>query len=164
MSTSVSVNTYSHTVTHVTDKMLYSIQRIIQQIGLDPAKLSAERNSLERGISTWLSSQHLREVVLEVWDPKTDKLVTRWDITVNYGYTGDGSLWADVDGIKYAISKAGTVAALCNYRVLVDLAPNHPKVEGWSSTTYRTTDHLSRYSIGSTVGGNGIAAETSYYR
>ncbi len=164
MSTAVTVNTYSHTVTHVTAKMLYSLQRIVQQIGLDPSKIAAEWEDLERGISTWLGSNHLREVVLEVWDPSTDKAITRWDITVNYGYAGDGSLWADIDGIRYAIRKAGTVPVLCDYQIVVDLAPGYAPVRGWGNATLRSTAHLKRYSIGSTIGGNGIAAETSYWR
>jgi hypothetical protein len=164
MSTAVTVNTYTHTVTHVTAKMLYSIQRIIQQIGLDPAKFLADWDALERGISTWLESQHLREVTLEVWDPSTDALMTRWDISVNYGYSGDGSLWADIDGIKYAIKKAGTVPILCSYRIVVDKKPGAAAVSGWTGATLRSTDHLKRYGVGSTIGGNGIAAETSYWR
>jgi hypothetical protein len=164
MSTAVTVNTYSHTVTHVTAKMLYSLQRIIQQIGLDAGKITSDWDNLERGISTWLKSQHLQRVILEVWNPKSDALITRWDIEVNYGYTGDGSLWADIDGIKYAIQKAGTVAILCEYRIIVTRSAGYPEVLGWTSATLRSTDHLKQYSVGSTIGGNGIAAETSYWR
>ncbi len=164
MSTAVTVNTYAHTVTYVTAKMLHSIQRIVQQIGLDPGKMMADWESLERGISTWLSTQHLKTVILEVWNPKTDTLVTRWDIEINYGYAGDGSLWADIDGIKYAIQKAGTVASLCEYRIVVTHKAGFPEVVGWTNTSLRSTQHLRRYAVGSTIGGNGIAAETSYWR
>jgi hypothetical protein len=126
--------------------------------------MMADWDSLERGISAWLRSQHLKKVILEVWNPRADTVVTRWDIEVNYGYTGDGSLWADIDGIKYAIQKAGTVASCCEYRIVVTCADGYPEVVGWTSTGLRSTEHLRRYAVGSTIGGNGIAAETTYWR
>lgn len=164
MSTAVSVNTYAHTVTYVTTKMLLSLKEIIRLIGLDPAKITDEWTSLELAISTWLDSKHLRQVTLEVFDRRADALVTRWDLDVVYGYSGDGSLWTDTDALRYSIAKAGAAPSGCNYRFLLLTWPNEPKVPGWSSTTYRSTDGFKRYGVGATIGGDGISTETSYWR
>ena len=55
MSTFVVVNTYTHSVTYVTDKMLMSLKEIIRCSGLSPEKFVADWKVLQRGISTWLT-------------------------------------------------------------------------------------------------------------
>jgi hypothetical protein len=164
MSTAVSVNTHAHTVTYVATKMMMSLKELIRLVGLDPSKLTAEWKIVEEGIATWLGSQHLRQVALEIFSSSTDKLVTRWDIDVNYGYGGDGSFWTDTAALRYAIAKAGELPSGCSYRVMVNTAPGAATVSGWSSSSYRSTDGMSRYGVGATIGADGIAAETSYWR
>lgn len=56
MSTVVSVNTYTHSVTYVTDKLLTSIKNIVRLSGLNPAKLASDWTVLERGIKKWLEA------------------------------------------------------------------------------------------------------------
>jgi len=164
MSTFVTVNTYSHTVTYVAAKMLLSVKEVVRQIGLDPGQLTDDWFVLERGISTWLGTRHLEGVTLEVYDSATDKLVTRWDFTVVYGYAGDGSLWVDTDAISYHIAKAGTVPWRCKYRIVVSTSAGRPSVPGWSDTSFRSTEGFSRYGVGATIGGNGIASQLAYWR
>jgi len=67
MSTVVTVNTYTYSVTYVTDKLLKSIKDVIRLSGLDPSKFADDWNWMERGIKTWLDTQHLEKVVLEVY-------------------------------------------------------------------------------------------------
>src|SRR5690242_4204792 len=110
---SIAVSTYAltynttHTVTYVTSKMLLILKEIIREIGLDPGKLTDEWGGLELAISTWLRSQHLKQVYMEIYDPKTDALVSRWDLDVVYGYGSDETFWADTEAIRYSIKKAG---------------------------------------------------------
>lgn len=163
MSTYAFVNTYAHTVTHVTNKLLLSLKEIVRETGLDVAKMTKQWSSLERGISAWINSKHLETVVLEIFGSETDDLVGRWDIEIVYGYVGDGSLWVDTDAIKYSIRKAGLVPAGCNYRIVASTKSNAPLVEGWSNCTLRSTDGFSRYSIGTTIGGSGLAAGVAYW-
>ena len=59
MSTFVVVNTYTHSVTYVTDKMLMSLKEIIRCSGLSPEKLVADWRVLQDGIRTWLNSRDL---------------------------------------------------------------------------------------------------------
>ena len=165
MSTSVTVSTYTsaHTITYVTTKTLLIFKEIIREIGLDPAKLSDDWVVLERGISTWLRSRHLERIRLEIFNPKTDKLVCSWDLDVVYGYGADGSFWADTDSIRYSIRKAGLVPVSCDYKFTVFTSAGRPDVDGWSRCTARSTEGFRRYGIGATIGGNGIGTEVSYW-
>jgi len=164
--TFVSVNTYTHSVAFVTDKMLASLKRIIIWTGLDPSKLTGDWVSLEKGIKTWLGSRHLVRVILEVFDPERDKLVGRWDFDVSYSFDdgGDGAFWVDTDAIKHAIRKCGHIPAACRYRIVVTTKPGSPDVPGWTVTTLRSTDGFARHCIGTTIGANPLASGVAYWR
>jgi hypothetical protein len=167
---SIAVSTYAltynttHTVTFVTSKMLLILKEIIREIGLDPGKLTDEWGSLELAISTWLRSQHLKQLYMEIYDPKTNALVSRWDLDVVYGYGSDETFWADTEAIRYSIQKAGLVPSKCNYCFLIKNSPGRPDVAGWGPTGSRSTDGFRRYSLGATVGGNGIGSEVAYWK
>jgi len=165
-STSVNVNvtayTAAHTITHVTANILNQLKDIIRQIGLDPSQFTNGWAINERGVNAWLSSRHLTRITLEVYNPTSGALVTRWDIDVNYAYGGDGTLWADKDAIKYHIQKAGLSPAGAQYRLVCTVSSGAPKVEGWNDTELRDTGGFQRLGVGSTSGGAGVAGETSY--
>ena len=164
MSTFVAVNTYTHSVTYVTNKILLSFQTIIRLSGLSPERMVDDWAILERGIKTWLETQHLSEVILEVFNPNTDKLIGRWDLEIHYGYVGDGSFWVNTDDIRYHILKAGVWPSTCNYRVVAITNPLRPDVPGWSRTTLRSTTGFVKQSIGTTIDGSGLSAGTGYWR
>lgn len=164
MSTFVGVNTYTYSATYVTDKILLSLKSIILWSGLSPEKLVASWEVLERGIKKWLETEHLKNVILEVYNPSTNNLVGRWDIEIRYGFVGDGSFWVDTDDIKYHIQKAGLWPSLCEYRVVTTTKPGRPNVEGWSTTNFRSTEGFVKQSIGTTIDGSGLSTGTSYWR
>lgn len=117
MAVSVSVRSYTHAVTYVTDNLLRSLKDVIRLSGLDPSKFASDWNTLHNGIKTWIESGHLNTIVLEVYNPSDNSLVGRWDIAISYGYTsGDGSFWTDTDDIRYAIMKAGRLRQLVPVR------------------------------------------------
>lgn len=164
MSTITVGYTYAHTVTHVTTKMLLLLKDIIREIGLDPAAFVQEWASYERAVSAWLVSRHLTCVTLEVHRASTGGLVCRWDLDVLYATVGDGSLWVDTDAIRYHIAKAGVPPSGCKYDLILTTAPGRPDVDGWGPAGFRSTEGLRRYSVGATVGGDGLAAEAAYWR
>ena len=165
MSVTVSVRSYTHSVTYVTDNILKSLKDIIRLSGLDPGKLADQWTTLERGIRTWIESGHLQRIVLEVFDPKTDALLGRWDIEISYAYTGgDGQFWTDTDGIRYAIRKAGVHPELAQYDVKVTTQAGRPDVAGWSPVSFRSTTGFVEQRIGTTVEGSGLSGGFSYYR
>jgi hypothetical protein len=166
MSTHVSVNTYTHSVNYVTGQMLRSLKEIVRFIGLDINKLLGEWDTLQRGISAWLASKHLQMVTLEIFNAKTDALIGRWDFVINYGYGADedGSMWADIDAIKYAIEKCGAIASNCSYSVIVKNSDNYPCVSGWKTGAFRSTDGFILQSLGNTIAATSLAAQTGYWR
>ena len=164
MSTFVVVNTYTHSVTYVTDKMLMSLKEIIRCSGLSPEKFVADWKVLQDGISTWLNSRDLEAVHLEVFNSKTDTLIGRWDFDIYFGSSGDGGMWVDTDDIKYHIRKSGQWPSTCDYRVILTTKPGRPDVKGMSATSFRSTDGFVRQSLGTTIDGNGISTGTAYWR
>ncbi|MEA3015197.1 MAG: hypothetical protein QOD42_3742 [Sphingomonadales bacterium] len=162
---SVAVYSYTHSVTYVADNILKSLKDIIRLSGLDPSKLVGSWESNMRAVRTWLESGHLRTVVLEIYDPRTDALVTRWDVDIVYTWaSGDGSFWTDTDQLRYAIKKAGLVPAAASYRLLMDNKPGRPDVSGWTTSSYRSTDGMVRQSLGSTIEHSGLGASAAYWR
>lgn len=165
MSTFVVVNTYAHSVTYVTDNILRSLQDIVRLSGLDPGKIADEWSTLERGIKTWMETKHLEKIVLEVFNPKTDALVGRWDIEIVYDWSGDGGrFWVDTEQIKTAIRKAGVWPNESKYRIVCTNRDGRPEVVGWSSTTLRSTAGMIKQSLGTTIEHSGLGAGASYYR
>lgn len=163
---SVRVNTYTHSVTYLADNMLKSIKDIIVVSGLDPAAFVGDWQFYKTGMTAWLQTQHLEKVVLEVFDPRDDSLVVRWDIEVAYGWSadGDGSFWTDTDQLRYAIGKSGIHASRLRYRLIVSRKDGFADVAGWVSASFRSTAGMVRQSLGTTVEHNGLGASTSYLR
>jgi hypothetical protein len=163
MSTSTLVISYAYTVTYVTTKMLLMLKEIIREIGLDPSNFADDWDTYEHAVSTWLASRHLQRITPEVYDPRTNGLVTRWDIDVVYASVGDGALWVDTAAIRYAIVKAGLVPSSSRYDIKLKNSPNQPPVYGWGPCDFRSTDGFKRYAVGATVGGTGLSAQTAYW-
>jgi hypothetical protein len=165
MSTSVSVNTFTHSVTHVTGEMMRGLKLIILLSDLSLEKIRNDWESVELAVYTWLSSRHLEKVTLEIYSGTTDALVTRWDFDIDYTYGADdeGALWADPAAIRNAIAKAGAIASTCRYEFKIR-APGGAYVSGWSKGSYRPTTGFTQHSIGNTIGASSIASTTSYWR
>jgi hypothetical protein len=164
MNTLVAVNSYSHSVTFVTDKMLKSLRYIITSTGLDPNNFVSDWKSYELAVETWLTSRHLRTVVLEVVSP-AGALVTRCDFDIDYSYgSGEGSMWLDTDALKFAIVKFGTIPAYCTYNIKLHNAPGRPNVIGWGPGTFLSTDGFIKQGLGTTIGTGVLGAQASYYR
>lgn len=164
MSSLVSVNTHSHSVAYVTDQMLRSLRSIITWTGLDPKQFVDEWASYELAVRTWLDSQHLQTVVIEITNT-SGGLATRWDFSVDYGYgSGDGSMWADTQALKFAIAKAGVQPSECKYSISLLTKPGKSSVAGWGTGTLLSTDGFTKQSVGTTIGTHTIGTQASYYR
>ncbi len=163
--TNVAVNTYTHSVTYVADNILKSLKDIIRLVGLDPTEFVGDWDLHMRGVQTWLNTGDLETVKLEIYNPKTDALIFRWDIDIAYGWSGgDGSFWTDTEQLKYAIRKAGLVPSEARYRLLHQTRSSRPDVTGWSRASGRSTEGMVRQSLGTTVEHSGLGASTSYLR
>lgn len=161
---SVAVNTYTHSVSYVADNILKSFKDIIRLSGLDPSKFADDWASNLLAIKTWLGTNDLEKVILEIFNPVTGNLIIRWDIDIVYGWTGDGGFWTDTEQLKYHIRKAGIAPSDAAYDILLKAKPGRPDVSGWGTGSYRSTDGFVRHSLGSTIGHNGLIGSAGYWR
>jgi len=163
--TTVSVNTYTHSVVYVADNILKSLKDIIRLSELDPSNLADSWETNLRALRTWLETKDLERVVLEIFHPITDALIVRWDIDVVYSWSsGNGSFWTDTSQLKYHILKAGVAPKDARYELLMHTKPGRPDVPGWSRGSYRSTAGMVRQSLGSTVEHYGLGASAAYWR
>ena len=164
MASLVSVNTYTHSVTYVTDQMLRSLRYIITWSGLDPNNFVSEWSSYERAVQTWLQSRHLKTVVLEIIS-SSGSLVTRCDFDIDYTYGGgEGAMWVDTDAIKFAIAKFGTIPSQCKYSITLMTSPGRPDVYGWGTGNLLSTSGFVKQSLGTTIGTHAIGTQAAYWR
>lgn len=110
----VATYSYTHSVTYVTDNILKSLKDIILLSGLGPEHFADRWESNTRAIKTWLGTGDLRKVILEIYNPATDKLVTRWDIDIVYLHQAGDMLRSD-EGSRRCADECvgGTVSYSC---------------------------------------------------
>lgn len=159
----VSVSTFTYTAGYLTGNLISSVTDIIKAIGLNPGDLP--HDTLDRGLKVWIESEHLQKLTLEIYSRSTDLLVGRFDFDLDYTYSsGDtGSFWLDTEQVKFAIRKQGLIPSGCAYRVVTTTKPGRPNVAGWSSTTLRSTDGMTRNAVGTAIGAGSAAAGLAYY-
>jgi hypothetical protein len=163
--TVVSVRSYTHAITHVTNNVMRSLKNVISLSGLDPAKFTGDWVVVERGLQVWIESGHLQTITLEIFNSRTDAPLGFWDVGISYSYTsGDGAFWTDTDAIRYAVQKAGVHPSTADYRVIVTNSPGRPDVPGWSATAGRSRDGFIVQHIGTTVEASGLSGSLAYYR
>lgn len=163
--TNVSVCTYTHSVTYLADNILKSFKDVIRLSGLNPGPLVDTWQSKMLAMETWLHSGHLQKVILEIYNPKTNALITRWDVDIVYGWSSDnGTFWTDTEQLKYHILKAGVAPSEARYSLILHHSPGAPDVAGWSSTNYRSTSGMVRQSLGSTVEHSGLGGNAAFWR
>jgi hypothetical protein len=155
--------TLTHSATYLTDRMLTAFKDVLRDMGLDPSQLAGDWPTLERGIKTWLGTSDLRSLDLDVYDPTTDRLVSRNKFTIDYSAGGD-EFWEDGDAIRAQIKKAGPIPSKCRYTIVADTKPGRPDVPGWSKCTQRSADGLVPHAGGSAVMAPGLSANASYWR
>lgn len=167
MSTIVGVNVRTYASTYVANNILRSLKQIIRDSGLPVSLMIDQWEVLERGLAVWLKAGHLKALILEVFDPsdRADDRRGRFDFTISYSYSDvDGELWLDPDVVRHAIRKNGSFPSQCSYRFLADVSDGALSVNGWSSTTLRSTQGFSRYAVGTAIAGGQLGASLAYYK
>lgn len=142
-----------------------SLQVILIKAGLDLDNFLGGWDSTETAIKTWLTSKHLEKLTLEIYDPSTDQLLTRWDLTVDYttGSSADGTFWEDSDALAFAIRKCGKIPSNCKYDLLILNKTGRPDVPGWVASKYRSTQGLTNRSIGTTADAGGLGTGATFW-
>ena len=159
----VSVNTHTYTAGYLTANLIKSLTDIIKAVGLDPGEMATD--TLDRGLKRWIETEDLQKLVLEIYARSSNALVGRFDFDLDYTYsTGDsGGFWLDTGQVTFAIRKAGLSPAGCSYAVVATTKPGRPDVPGWTSTSFRSTDGMTRHAVGTAIGAGAAAAGLAYY-
>lgn len=166
-STATSTATYSRvqTVNFVTDEIWNKLRVVIRDSGLDAATFVSKQEKYTKAIKTWLESGHLEKVYIEIYDKISDKLLLRWDVNVYQDSSGYTQLWADTEGIRYAIAKAGKAPANCNYDIKISCKAGWPDLDGWNRNgSERPKGHLKSNSVGTTATANGFVVKMDFYK
>jgi len=163
--TTVSVYSYTHSVTYVVDNILRGLKEVIRGSGLSPEKMVGNWDSTQRAMTAWINSGHLNGVTLEVYRPRDGQLLTRWDIDVVYGYsTGEGSFWTDTEQLAYEIKKQGVWPSEASYDLILRTKSGRPDVEGWGPCDFRSTEGFARKNLGTTVEHSGLSGNAAVWR
>ncbi|MCY4037891.1 MAG: HORMA domain containing protein [Hyphomicrobiales bacterium] len=161
--TTVSINTYTHSAAYVADNILKSLKDIVRMSDLDSGMLADNWNAYMQAAETWLDTGHLEKIILEVFNPSSDALIVRWSIDIAYGWSGDGSFWADTEQLKCHIRKIGQLdpsVAAC--RIVLTTKSGRPDVDGWKITNLRSKNGFIRHSLGSTINHNELYGNPAY--
>lgn len=155
MSVGTLVRVFNRTmsVNYIADELVRIFQTVSIHLGLGVGYIQNHWSPILAGLRTWLNEGSLRATYLEVFTP-AGHLVTRFDIQIGYGSVleDENAFYNDIESAKFAIRKIGAVPRGCRYRIVADRAHWASSVEGWSSTTLRSTAGLQRLNTGPLIG------------
>ncbi len=160
-------NTYAltHSITFMSDNLLNILREVIREMGLSPDKLMNDRETLARGIRTWLHSGHLTDVVVEFYRPGATIADTRWDFPVTYSGSGvDDDMWLDKNYLRQLIAKAKRPSVDCSYRVVLRTTSGRENVSGFSSCELLSTGALVARQGGTAIATGHLTAGVTYWR
>jgi len=165
MATHVSTVTRTHAITFMTDKLRNVLRDLIRENGLDPDALMGSWETIGRGLRVWLTSEHLRRLVIEFYEPRSGSLTARWDIPVTYSGLGTvDDMWVDRTYLRQIIAKARRPTPTSYYQILFDNAPGAAEVAGFVSSGYRNTGSMVSRDAGTAAATGYMAAGLSYWR
>lgn len=160
----VRVATYTESVTHVAQGVLDIFEAIVMKLGLPTDYLEGNWAALVSGIRTWLSGQFLEAIYLEIKD-RNGILWSRCDLWLTYYDAGwPGVFYVDLEVGRFSAIKFGTPPPGASYRIVVDLKPGAPDVQGWSWTRLLSTEELMRIRVGCAVGSPHIGVGLDFWR
>jgi hypothetical protein len=167
MMNSVYATNYSRTQTaiFVSDKMRNFLKLLVNRYGLNPeGVLDAWKEWVDRAVRWYLESGELIGIIIEFWQPGSDKAAARWDFPMRYDGNGVDEMWVDRVFFEEALAKATAPPAGCNYRIVLTTKPGTPDIAGVSSTNLRSTSGLTSREAGTVIATPDLMASARYYR
>lgn len=179
----VTHTTWTQTAQFVVNSTVGFLFDYAQARGLGTDRISNKREKLESALYTYINTRHLRKVSIEVHKQgasKSDEAVERFDLTFEVK-DPDGlsqselQRMEDKDFNNYRkevmaqLQDLDSLPSNVDYRILIWCAPKNdldqpkPNVEGWSSTSARSTDHLNKKNLGDAVNTGPINADASLW-
>jgi len=179
----VTHTTWTQTAQFVVNSTVGFLFDYAQARGLGTDRISNKREKLESALYTYINTRHLRKVSIEVHKQgasKSDEAVERFDLTFEVKDPDDLSQselqrMEDKDFNNYRkevmaqLQDLDSLPSNVDYRILIWCAPKNdldqpkPNVEGWSSTSARSTDHLNKKNLGDAVNTGPINADASLW-
>ena len=157
--------TRAHTSVYVSDKMRNLLKLLVRYHGLDPQRVvDAWSDWVDRAARTWLESGHLCAIILEFYWPGSAEAIARWDFPIRYDGTGTNDMWVDRQFFEGSFAKAKAPPAGCSYRILLQVLPGEPHVDGVGNATARSIRGLVAREIGTVIATPDIMASARYYR
>lgn len=155
----------AQTATMIGAKLSGSFQRMLAELGLGALARNHDWDGVEHAMGVWLKEKSLKSVALEIYDHGTNKLVTRFEVFVQYSeLNGTPVFRHDIDTSALAARKAAGAGldGDLRFRVLVFNEAWRTDVAGWSKTTARDAAHLQRRAMGELASGPGIRCSLEY--
>lgn len=155
----------SHTATAIGAKISGSFQRMLAELGLGRLALAHDWADLERVLGTWLQEKSAKSVVLEVYDQVTNRLVTKFEVFVEYSaLEGMPRFRHDIETSALAARKAAAAGLTgdLRFRVIVHNQDGATAMAGWGPGTARDASHLKRRAMGELASGPGISCSLEY--
>ena len=155
----------AHTSTYVSDKMRNLLKILVRHYGLNPQEVvDAWSDWVDRAVRTWLISGHLCGIIIEFYWPRSNSAVARWDFPIRYDGGGIDEMWVDRLFFEDSFAKAKAPPPGCTYRIVLDVLPGHPYVEGVGYTSLRSVNSLVAREVGTVIATPDIMASARYYR
>jgi hypothetical protein len=155
----------AHSIVFLSDNMRNTLREVIRENGISPEKLMQDWDTIERGIQTWLHSQHLNNIVVEFFKPGASESSARWEFPI--GYTGSGvndDMWLDKNYLRQLIAKSKRPTTDCTYRILLCTNSDAPKVSGFTSCSFLSTGQMSARQAGTVIATGHVTAGATYWR
>lgn len=179
----VTHTTWTQTANFVVTSTVGFLFDYAQARGLGTDRISSKREKLESALYTYINTRHLRKVSIEVYEEgasKSDEAIERFDLTYEIKDPEELSQpelqrIEDKDFNQYRkdvmeqLQDLDSLPSNVDYRVLIWCAPENdlgqpkPDVDGWSSTSARSTDHLNKKNLGDAVNTGAINADASLW-
>ena len=157
--------TQTRSVVYVTTELLRSFGTLVAGLGLNPDYiLHTHYDELNRGITTWLEEGTLESIYLEIWNPAEPSDFRRVDVSFYYKFEEAGdSFYSDMKSIENLSKKLTGINSSFKYQVIVKNKDGASKVDGWGTTTLRSTEGLRQRVVGSSMDSPHITGNLSYW-
>lgn len=162
----VGVKTWTQAILYVVNNVFRVWLIILQQRGLNNEILLRDKETLNKGLFTWLTTHHLNKAILEVFETGKSEAAERWDLIFTYkdptqedisGAEDANKVWKTyLDEVSAFMKRLNALPSGTTYRVVVSLnsdveGQSPPEVPGWSSTTLKDVTHLNNMKFGEPI-------------
>jgi len=134
-------------LTYTANEIFRHAYTIAQKRALDTGEISRDKEVLTSAFHTWLATQTLQALEMEVLDP-WGTLVEKWAWSFDYTDKPDAENTSPIDKLEEALGKLKPLAAGCRVRFFVRLKPGAPAVKGWGDAMPANDAHLARVDVG----------------